>query len=333
MVLRTGKLDWDTMTRLIGKLPVKDPDLVLGPSQGEDAGVVRLGDGFMVTHSDPITTGVQHAGYLAVHVAANDLAVRGVQPRWFLPTILVSPESTMGELEKIFMEMSRALEEINGVVVGGHTEVTPGLPRTIIVMTAIGYTKGRVIMTRDARPGDFVVAIGRIGGEGAGVLAWDWEGKLLEKNVPVEYIRKARNFIYDISVVKVALGLRNFVNAMHDVTEGGLIQAARELAVASRKRVVIDASQISLDPVVDMIVSSIGLDPLKILSSGCIIATLPKTKLEVAKKVAVDSNKDFNIIGWVEDSDKPEVLLRSGRETISINSDVVDEIYKVWELF
>jgi len=47
----------------------------------------------------------------------------------------------------------------------------------------------------------------------------------------------------------------------------------------------------------------------------------------------VDSDKDFNIIGWVEDSDKPEVLLRRGRETISINSDVVDEIYKVWELF
>ncbi len=333
MVLKTGKLDWKTMTRLLGKLPVKDPDVVLGPSQGEDAGVVRLGDGFIVTHSDPITTGVKHAGYLAVHVAANDLAVRGVQPRWFLPTILVSPESTMEELEELFTEMGRALEEVNGVVVGGHTEVTPGLPRTIIVVTAIGYTNGRVVMTRDARPGDIVIAIGKIGGEGAGVLAWDWEERLLEKNVPVEYVRKAKNYMYDISVVKIALRLRNIVNAMHDVTEGGLIQAVRELAVASGKKVVLDASKIRLDPVVDTIVSSFGLDPLKILSSGCVIATMPESRLKTAEKVALESNKEFNIIGWVEDSDKPEVLLKKGYETISINSDVVDEIYKVWELF
>ncbi|MGB9827280.1 MAG: AIR synthase-related protein [Thermosphaera sp.] len=333
MVLKTGKLDWMTMSQLLGKLPVKDPDVVLGPSQGEDAGVVRLGDGFMVTHSDPITTGVEHAGYLAVHVAANDLAVRGVHPRWFLPTILVSPELNMEELEKIFTDIGRALGEINGVVVGGHTEVTPGLQRTIIVMTAIGYTNGRVVLTRDARLGDVVVVVGKIGGEGAGVLAWDWEEKLLEKNVPVEFIEIAKSYMYNISVVKVALGLRNIVNAMHDVTEGGLIQALRELAVASRKKVVVDASRIRLDPVVDRIVSSLGLDPLRILSSGCIIATLPESRLKTAEKVVAESGKEFNIIGWVEDSEKPEVLLRKGSETVSIDSDIVDEIYKVWELF
>jgi len=69
--------------------------------------------------------------------------------------------------------MSRALREINGVVVGGHTEVTPGIDRPIITMTTMGYTSTRVILTRDARPGDYLYVIGRVGGEGAGILAWD----------------------------------------------------------------------------------------------------------------------------------------------------------------
>lgn len=333
MTGKTGKLDWRTMSILLNSLPIRDPDLVMGPSQGEDAGVVRVGEGFMVVHSDPITTGVKHAGYLSIHVAANDLAVRGVRPRWFLPTVLVSPKASREELELIFKDMGRALEELEGVAVGGHTEVTPGLDRTIIIVTAIGYTNGRVIMTRDATPGDVIVSIGRIGGEGAGVLAWDWENELVRRNVSLEVIAKAREFVYDVSVVKVALELRSIVNSMHDVTEGGLIQALRELAIASGSKVVINTSMIKLDPVVEKVVKTMGLDLLRILSSGCLIATLPENKVDQARQIAEKHGKDFSVLGRVESSGEPILLLVDGGKISTIDSDVVDEIYKVWELF
>ncbi|MEM1732917.1 MAG: AIR synthase, partial [Desulfurococcaceae archaeon] len=72
---KTGKLEWTLMQELISLIPTDDIDLLIGPMQGEDAAIIRLRDGFLVAHVDPITTAVEHIGYLAVHVAANDIAV------------------------------------------------------------------------------------------------------------------------------------------------------------------------------------------------------------------------------------------------------------------
>ena len=47
----------------------------------------------LVVHVDPITEAVELLGWLAVHVASNDVAVRGARPRWLLP-VLYLPEGS-----------------------------------------------------------------------------------------------------------------------------------------------------------------------------------------------------------------------------------------------
>jgi hydrogenase maturation factor len=318
------------MSKLLELLPTSDIDLVMGPSQGEDAAVLRLRDGFLVIHSDPITTGVKRAGYLAVHVAANDIAIRGVRPRWFLPVVLIPPSFTEQDVVELFEDMSRALREVEGVVIGGHTEVTPGIDRPFISMTSAGYTTGRVILTRDARPGDLLYIIGRVGGEGAGIIAWDFEDLLVARGLDRLVVERAKNYIYQISVMNTALSIKDYVSSMHDATEGGVIQAIREMAVASSTRAVVNIDDVFIEETVRDISRAVNVDPLKLLSSGCIVASVPRSLSRDLESTLQELGVTYSRVGFLEPGSGEVVLTREGRILEVIVEDVVDEIYKLW---
>jgi hydrogenase maturation factor len=318
------------MSKLLELLPTSDIDLVMGPSQGEDAAVLRLRDGFLVIHSDPITTGVKRAGYLAVHVAANDIAIRGVRPRWFLPVVLIPPSFTEQDVAELFEDMSKALREVEGVVIGGHTEVTPGIDRPFISMTSAGYTTGRVILTRDARPGDLLYIIGRVGGEGAGIIAWDFEDLLVARGLDRLVVERAKNYIYQISVMNTALSIKDYVSSMHDATEGGVIQAIREMAVASSTRAVVNIDDVFIEETVRDVSRAVNVDPLKLLSSGCIVASVPRSLSRDLESTLQELGVTYSRVGFLEPGGGEVVLTREGGILEVIVEDVVDEIYKLW---
>ncbi|OYT40463.1 MAG: AIR synthase [Desulfurococcales archaeon ex4484_58] len=328
---KTGKLPWNILLELISILPTKDPDLVVGPAIGEDAAIIRFKDGFLVIHSDPITAASRRIGWLAVHIAANDIAVRGVKPKWFLPVIMLPNNFNKDDIRGVFEDLKKALEEVNGVVIGGHTEISPEISKPIISTTAIGYTMDRVILTRDAHPGDHVVVIGRIGGEGASIIAWDFEEKLRGKNIDQKIIDRTKKYIENISVVDKALTIKNYVNSMHDPTEGGILQGLRELALASNTGIILDLDQITIDENISTIVGSMGLDPLRILSSGALIATVPDNRLEDLIKILEEKNYQYSICGLVvKDNPGKVILKKQGKIVEVIDYDIIDEIYKLW---
>jgi hydrogenase expression/formation protein HypE len=331
MSLRSGKLPWNMMLKLLSIIPSKDIDLIMGPGIGEDAAIIRLRDGFLVIHSDPITAASKRIGWLAVHIVANDIAVRGARPRWFLPVVLIPESTNTRDVEEIFRDMSTALNELGGIAVGGHTEVTPGLNRPLISMTAAGYTSDRVVLTKDARPGDEIVVIGRIGGEGISVIAWDFEELLLEKGVDRRVVEKARSYLWDISVVEKALSVKEYVNSMHDLTEGGLLQGLREIALASGNAAIIDLDEVIVDEVVKEITGKLSIDPLRLLSSGSLVATVPPDRREEVEQVLEEKKYNYCFCGRIVESDHGRVFVRRGGKVIDIiDRDITDEIYKLW---
>ena len=307
-----------------------DPDLVQGPGIGEDAGIVRAGDGFIVAHSDPITAATRRIGWLSIHVSANDVAVRGVWPRWFLVIILLPIDSTTGYLEEIMRDIDDAAKSINATVIGGHTEVTPGIPRPILVSTAIGYTRGRVVRTCDALSGDYILLSGRIGGEGASVIAWDFSDELLRRGVSRDVVMKAREYLYDISVVEKALSIKDYVSAMHDPTEGGVLQGLLEIAIASGKTIVFEIENTSLDSIVETIVKTMELDPYRILSSGLLIACIPEQNLDDAVYALKKKGFNYMVCGRVVDG-PPQLVVESKDKRYVIRESIVDEIYRLWK--
>jgi len=331
-LIKHGKIPWSKLVEYIGMIPHRDIDVVMGPGVGEDAAVIRLRDGFLVAHVDPITAAASRIGWLAIHIAANDLAVRGVKPKWFLVTMLLPGGMSDRDVQEIFKDIGEAVKQLNGVVVGGHTEFTPGIDRPLLIVTAIGYTTGRVIMTRDAKPGDRVFIIGRVAGEGAGVIAWDFENVLIERGVDKSLIDTAKEFIRDVSVVDKALLIKDYVNSMHDPTEGGVLQGLREVALASNTSIVIDLDKLQIDSVVAEVTSVMGVNSLKLLSSGCLIATVPEGNVDIVEEVLKKHGYTYSIAGYVAEGEPGKVYLRKNNIFVeTIDYDIIDEIYRLYE--
>jgi hydrogenase expression/formation protein HypE len=75
---------------------------------GEDACVLDVSEGVLVAASDPITLTRADIGRHAVIVNANDVAVMGVRPRWFLATCLLPLGTTDEKVQALFAGMRLA---------------------------------------------------------------------------------------------------------------------------------------------------------------------------------------------------------------------------------
>ena len=164
----TGKIPSDALVRnVFGYRGAKDPSVILGSSIGEDAALVSLGNKILVLKTDPVTGASTDMGWLSVHINANDIACRGAKPRWFLCDLLLPEKSDSGLVDRIMSQVDRAATQLNVSIVGGHTEVTPGLKRPIIVGYMVGVVeKGKFVTSSRAKPGDHVIMTKSAGIEG-----------------------------------------------------------------------------------------------------------------------------------------------------------------------
>ena len=149
-VLPTGKLPADELARMLESLPARDPRVLLGPRPGEDAALLDMGDCCLAVATDPVTFAIDRIGWYAVHVNANDIAVLGAQPRWFFAVLLL-PEgtSTAEQAAAIMADIGRTCAEIGVTVCGGHTEVTSGLARPLVVGQMLGEVPSGDVIRKD----------------------------------------------------------------------------------------------------------------------------------------------------------------------------------------
>ena len=74
--------------------------VVIGPRVGEDAAVIEVGNRYLVSATDPITFATDRVGWYAVHVNANDVAVLGARPCWFLAVLLLPEGASPGLVDR-----------------------------------------------------------------------------------------------------------------------------------------------------------------------------------------------------------------------------------------
>jgi hydrogenase maturation factor len=273
--------------------------VIVGPGIGADAAVIQTGQGLLVAKSDPVTFATDHIGWYAVQVNANDVACMGATPRWFLATLLVPPRFSQAEAEGVFDQVLEACQALGVSLVGGHSEVTHGLDRPIVVGSMLGEVAAdRLVRSGGAQDGDSIVVTKGIAIEGTALLARERAAALRRAGVPDPVIEKAAGFLTHpgISVVedaRIACATVE-VHALHDPTEGGLVTGLRELAQASGLGLAVDESSIPVFPECQSICQALGLDPLGLLASGALLITLPAGQV-LALLAALERQ---GIVGW-----------------------------------
>jgi hydrogenase maturation factor len=284
-------LPGELLSRLLAKIHRDDPRVIIGPGVGEDAAFVDFGDTILVVKTDPVTFATDLIGWYTVQVNANDIACCGAVPKWFLATALFPVGTTPNQVERVFDQLSEACDALGVTMIGGHSEMTLDLPRTIISGTMLGeVTKGDEVMTAGARPGDRVILTKGIAIEGASLLAREMRPQLESAGVAADVIDRAANYLYEpgISVVPEARAAHatGGVTSMHDPTEGGLATALAEVATASGTGVAINKKSVSVLPEAAELCSALGVDPWGLISSGALLITAgPERATEVIDAV------------------------------------------------
>lgn len=264
--------------------------------------MLDAGDHYLIATTDPITFVAERIGWYAVHVNANDVAVMGGTPRWLLATVLLPPSGDEPLIEAIHAQILSACAELGITLIGGHTEVTQGLDRPIVCATMLGeVAKDRLVTSAGARPGDRIILCGGIAIEGTAALAIEAENELMEAGMDPAAITRAARLLDSpgISVVRAARVLGEAVrpHAMHDPTEGGLATALREIAEASHVGVRVDAARVPVLPETRAICTALRLDPLGLLASGCLLATVAPEDEGAATTALAIAGIDAAIIG------------------------------------
>src|SRR5215207_3429875 len=254
---------------------VGDRDVLVGPGLGRDAAAIAVGERVIVAKNDPITFASESGAAHLVEVNANDVACMGATPRWLLVTALLPQGVTPADVLNQFAELRETCRQRSVELIGGHTEIVPGLERPILVGMMLGdASPGDLLTPGQARAGDALLVTKSLAIEGTALLARERAADL-RSQIGDEAIQAALSLLHDpgISIVAEAEIARRSggITALHDPTEGGLATAVRELAMVSGTGVEIEATAVPILPETFAVAEALGVDPLGMLASGSLL--------------------------------------------------------------
>ncbi len=240
--------------QLLKLLPTKGPRVLVGP--GFDAGVVDVGDGWVVTlhiesHNHPSAIDPYGGAATGVGGVVRDILSLGTRPIALLDPLrfgsLQSPNSRW-----LFDNVVRGIGDYGNCIgvptVGGEVEFDESFERNCLVDVAcVGLgRKNRLVLAEAKHPGDLVYLVGgstgRDGIRGASfasrVLTEKSEGERSAVQVPDPFTKK---LIIEAVLEAVAKGL---VRGMKDLGGGGLACGLSEMAAKAGTGMEIDLDHV-----------------------------------------------------------------------------------------
>jgi hydrogenase maturation factor len=277
-----------------------------------------MGDKYLVAKTDPITFTSERIGWYAVNINANDVATTGARPLWFLATLLLPQTSTsLGLVRHIFRDTLRACADLGVTLCGGHTEVTLGLDRPILVGQMLGeVAKPKLVRKESQRPGDVVLLTRGIAIEGTAILARE-KRSALSRELPTETLRRARGLLFrpGISVVQDALlaQRQGEIHAMHDPTEGGLASGLYELAKAGGVGLRVWRDKVPILEETRLLSEILRFDPFALIASGSLLVVASADSAPALLRAYSRRHVTAAIIGEVREAAEGVQWVESGR--------------------
>ncbi len=335
-----GKLKLEFLNEIISTyitdLEFNDERVIVGSKVGEDAAVIDMGENYLVAKTDPITFATDEIGFYAVHVNVNDVVCTGATPKWFQSSILLPENKTSPELVRsIFKDIHDTCHNLNITVIGGHTEVTSGLDRPIIIGSLLGeVSKEKLVKSSGISEGDALILTKGVFIEGTSIIGREKGSFLRQKGYNDVFIEKCKKYLHNpgISIMKEAL-LANSkfkIHAMHDPTEGGLTTGIAELAIASNLGVLIDEQKINILPESKILSKIFNLEPLGTISSGSLLIAIDKPNSAELVELLRSENIDAQIIGQFVKKEKGMRMKRLNGKLDSMHYSEFDEILKIF---
>lgn len=268
-------------------------EVIVPSSLAQDCASFHIDDTVLIS-SDPITGADADIGELAIKINVNDISAAGGEPVLAMVTILAPPNTQLEDIKKVMISAENEAKKSNMEIVGGHTELTDAVNKLIVSVTIIGRTT-KHITANTAMPGDSIIVTKTVGIEGTAILAHDCEPKLAQILTKEELV-EAKKLSKSISIVKeAAIARKHNVNAMHDITEGGVFGAITEMAESAKVGAYLDTTKIVINPITEKVCKVLEVDPYRLISSGSLIISTPEPGIII--KELKNAGIEANVVG------------------------------------
>ncbi len=352
--MEQGKLENKQLNKFLSKIK-NNKDVIVNPMVGEDCAVVNMQKENLIITSDPITSVVNNISKLAIDVNLNDLYSAGATPLGVMVTVLFPKNITNKEIEEVFEQLLFKAEKENLNLLGGHTEITDAVVRTVISITAVGKTYNKNFLNYDFVEDDKIIVTKGFGIEGTVILG-DYDLKKISENkISNKYLenlalelQQDKKFIQkfldldnklneeditnlllqykeEISIKKEVEIAKKYNTKIHDVTEGGVLGALFEILEGKDKGCNINLSYFDVNPITLRICSIYNINPFKLISSGSAIIIVKNQDFENICKDFHKNNINYFYLGNITKNNK--VCNIDGLEFILTNNEK-DELYK-----
>lgn len=284
----SGKIAPDLFHGVIQtKLGMHREALTVPPAFGVDVAVVDLpGGNAMVLASDPLSLipsiGLQESAWLSVQLMVNDIATTGFAPMFGQFVLNLPADFSKADFETYWHYIHTFCKDAGIAITGGHTGFIEGQNSTISgAGTLVSIApRDRVLVSSMAKPGDTILVTKTCAISSSAILALSFP-ETVKSKAGNEIYSLARESFYHTSSLRDALvavgeGNENEVTAMHDVTEGGVLGAIYELAIASGNGALVDYEKIPVAPVQQKVCEIFGLDPRYCIGAGSMLITCKK---------------------------------------------------------
>lgn len=268
------------------------PEVRTGPRFGVDVSVVDLPGGMaMAMTSDPLSLipslGLEASAWLSVHLMANDMATTGHGPMYGQFVLNLPDTLSEADFKQYWAYIHRFCADIGVAITGGHTGFIAHQHSTISGggMLITVAPQATLLTAASARAGDAILVTKQCALSSAAILAMSFP-KTVKNKAGAEVHQLACRSFYRTTVLQdalVAVGGRaedGRVSAMHDVTEGGVLGAIYELAVASGHGALVHSNKLPIHPVQQQICSIFGLDPRYCVGAGAMIIACDGTAVQ-----------------------------------------------------
>lgn len=184
------------------------------------------------------------------------------------------------------------------------SKVTSAVTKPIASATMFGE-QVRPISAAGARQGDKIILTKSVAMEGTLILLSECGDRLVTQGVfTKEEVKQGIEELKDtVSVVKDAIvSVSNEgVHAMHDPTEGGLINALYEMADASNLGFIIYQDKVNIRDDTKKLCNYFKIDPLHLISSGALLLTADPAQVAPIIQTLAENGIQASEIGEVSD--------------------------------
>ena len=298
----SGKANPDVLESYIFPyLGISDKNIVVPPTVGFDAGVFRLDkENLAVIATDPVIgVPIEYFGFFIFHYSASDVAVFGAKPKYLINSTIFPENYDLKIVKKIFSQLHGECLNHSASILTGHTGFYPSVSSPIANSTVIGFVDNEhLVLPSNAKPGDVILLTKSLGLEVVVMMTFSNHSLIRQFMSPNE-MSHLKSKITSLTVVPEAMLLSQnlLVNAMHDVTEGGLSTALPEVANAANLGFIIYEERLPYLPIIKRIAIEYGVNPLAFSSTGSLLAAISPDKVARAQEILLKNKIQSVIIG------------------------------------